>query len=78
MVIQMYSDGWIVKVGAKLIRVISYQLSIVIHTLHITYIHIYLDEMSFNDLERGQSSQPLLRGGATGMYTCYYPSWNDD
>lgn len=24
--------------------------------------------MSFNDLERGEASQPLLRGGASGMF----------
>jgi len=56
----------------KLIRVISHSTAstvIVIYTLHIN-LHPPL-QMSFNDLERGQSSQPLLRGGATGMYSYY-------
>jgi len=39
--------------------------SLPLHLLHIIYPE--RDRMSFNDLERGQSSQPLLRGGGQGM-----------
>jgi len=42
------------------------------------YIHRHiLDKMSFNDLERGQSSQPLLRGGAAGEHPPLKCTWTN-
>lgn len=47
-----------------------------LHLLHISF--VYTSRMSFNDLERGQSSQPLLRGGGQGMLSPYHRASTPD